>query len=226
LSTVLQAASKLLVGIAIFVGLPLVGWGLGDIPSFFSKPARLTYVVLVIVLQLLVVIRMPSVGRNRGPGTRTIRRQQVAVLLLQVLSLAIVLVAPFSDRGGIAVLAGLELLRYLGLVLFALGFVTVSWAESSLGKQFSVQVTVQEDHVLVTGGPYRHLRHPRYLGILVFNMGFSLIFRSWLALILVAALTLVLLWRIHDEEEFMHETFGSDWVAYTRRSSRLIPFLY
>lgn len=33
-------------------------------------------------------------------------------------------------------------------------------AEASLGKQFSVQVTIQEGHELVTQGPFRYLRHP------------------------------------------------------------------
>jgi protein-S-isoprenylcysteine O-methyltransferase Ste14 len=66
----------------------------------------------------------------------------------------------------------------------------------SLRKQFSVQVTIQENHQLVTGGLYRYLRHPRYLGILVFNLGIALVFRSRLGLALVAALGGVLLVRV------------------------------
>ncbi len=102
----------------------------------------------------------------------------------------------------------------------------MNWAAAALGKQFSVQVTLQKDHQLVTGGLYHYLRHPRYLSIIVFNLGISLVYRSWLALILVAALTLVLLWRIHDEEAFMHQAFGIEWEAYTHTSWRLIPFVY
>jgi protein-S-isoprenylcysteine O-methyltransferase Ste14 len=95
-----------------------------------------------------------------------------------------------------------------------------------LGRQFSVQVTLQKDHRLVTGGPYQVLRHPRYLGIILFNVGIALIFHSWLALLLVAALALVLLWRIHDEEAFMQQAFGTQWEAYARQSWRLVPFIY
>jgi protein-S-isoprenylcysteine O-methyltransferase Ste14 len=65
----------------------------------------------------------------------------------------------------------------------------------------------------VTGGPYRY---PRYLGIIVFTTGISLVFRSWLALI----------WRIRDEEALMQRSFGKDWEAYSRRSWRLIPLVY
>ena len=53
-----------------------------------------------------------------------------------------------------------------------------SWAEVVSGKLFSVQMTIQENHKLVTDGPYRYVCHPRHLSIIVFNAGLSLIFRS------------------------------------------------
>jgi protein-S-isoprenylcysteine O-methyltransferase Ste14 len=222
----IRSALKACIGIAIFAGLPLLGWGIKDIQGFVGHPARLGYVVLVALLQVLVVILFPAVGRDRGAGTKIVRRQRLAVLMLQVLSLAILLVAPYCDRRGIAVISEVQLVRYLGLVLFASGFLVMNWAEALLGRQFSVQVTIQEGHKLVTGGLYRYLRHPRYLGIITFNTGIALGYLSWLALILVAALTLVLLWRIHDEEAFMHQKLGADWEAYSKRSWRLIPFVY
>lgn len=83
-----------------------------------------------------------------------------------------------------------------------------------LGKQFSLQVTIQENHKLITEGPYRCIRNPRYLGIVLFNLGLALI------------LVVVLLWRIRDEEALMHQTFGVVWEAYTTRSWHLIPYVY
>jgi len=102
----------------------------------------------------------------------------------------------------------------------------MNWAEAKLGKQFSIQATIQEGHTLVTEGLYRHVHHPRYLGIIVSNVGLSLVFRSWLALVLVAVLTGVLLWRIHDEEALMRQEFGAEWQSYSSRSWRLVPFVY
>lgn len=226
MSIAIRTAIKLFMGIVIFVGLPLVGWGVKDLRGFMSDPVRPGYAVIVVLLQIFIVIRLPEVGSNRGKGKKTVRRQRLAVLLLQVLSLAIVITAPYCDRRNIAVLGEVEILRYFGLVLFAVGFIGMTWAEASLGKQFSVQVTIQNSHRLVTDGPYRYMRHPRYLGIMLFTTGISLVFRGWLALILVAVLTLVLIWRIHDEEALMQQEFGTDWETYSQRSWRLIPFVY
>ncbi len=226
MSKIVRSSIALFIGVAIFVGLPLIGWGLADVQGFISRPARLGYVALVILLEVFVLIKFPGAGSQRGEGTHTIRRQRWTVLLMQILSLAIVIAAAYSDRHDVTVFGESGPIRYLGLVLFALGFVAMNWAAASLGKQFSVQVTLQEDHHLVTDGLYRYLRHPRYLGIILFNVGIALVFHSWLALLLVGALTLVLLWRIHDEDAFMHQAFGTEWEAYAHTSRRLIPFVY
>jgi protein-S-isoprenylcysteine O-methyltransferase Ste14 len=222
----LGIVAKLLIGIALFAGLPLVGWGVLDIAGFFANRARLAYFLSVVLLQLFIVLKFPAIGRTGGDGTKLIPRQRVAVLLLQVLSLAILLVAPFCDHRAVAVLDVPELVRYVGLALFIPGFFLMNWSEATLGELFSVQVTIQTGHRLVTNGPYRHVRHPRYASLLLYNLGVALVFRSWLALILVAALTLVLLWRIADEESLMRQEFGAEWDAYTARSWRIVPYLY
>jgi len=206
--------TKFLAGVLLFVGLPLLGWGLTDIPGFMANPARLSYVVLVILIQAVLVIRWPEVGRQGRAGTQTVRQQRIVVVLMQALSLAIIILAPYCDRRAIAVMADVTYLRYLGLALFALGFIGINWAEATLGKQFSVQVTLQEDHQLVTSGPYRYLRHPRYACILLYNLGLALLFRSWLALLLLGLLVVVLLWRIQDEEALMRQGFGAEWDSY------------
>jgi protein-S-isoprenylcysteine O-methyltransferase Ste14 len=225
-SKMLRPWAKFLVGIVLFAGLPILGWGVLDVRGFLGNPARFAYVILVILLQAQIVTMDPGVGRDSGAGKQIVPRQRVAVFLLQVLSLAVVLAAPYSDRWALLTLDELAFLRYLGIILFAGGFILMNWAEATLGKQFSIQVTVQEDHRLVTDGLFRYLRHPRYLGIILFNVGIALVFRSGLALIIAALLVAVLLWRIQDEEKLMHQTFGEKWEAYARRSWRLLPFIY
>jgi protein-S-isoprenylcysteine O-methyltransferase Ste14 len=106
------------------------------------------------------------------------------------------------------------------------GFIVMNWAEIALGKFFSVQVTLQKNHRLITEGIYKHVRNPRYLGIITSNIGVSLVFRSWPALLLTGLLVVVLLWRIHDEEKLMGREFGGSWEAYKKRSRRLAQFIY
>jgi protein-S-isoprenylcysteine O-methyltransferase Ste14 len=216
---------KLFIGLIIFIGLPLLAWGITDIPGFFQSPARLGYVVLVLLVHLVEVIAIPDAGSGRT-GQRTVKRQRFAVLCLQMISLAMVVAAPFGDRRDLATFSDSNLLRFSGLALFAAGMGLMLWAEATLGRLFSVQVTIQEGHRLVIDGPYRLIRHPRYLGIIIFAIGLSLAFRSWLGLVFVGMLIPVLLWRIHDEEALMHEEFDREWDDYAHRTWRLIPYIY
>ncbi len=118
MSITMRGMTALLIGIVIFAGLPLAGWGVRDIQGFIANPARLGYMILAVALQGLIVLRLPEVGRSRGPGKKLVRRQQLAVLLLQVLPLAIVLLAPYGDRRHIAVLSavGVDPLFWAGSV--------------------------------------------------------------------------------------------------------------
>ncbi len=73
----LRSIISMLAGSLLFAGLPLVGWGVLDIAGYASHPARLAYVVLVVLLQIVIVLRFPDVGRGQGAGTKTVSRQHV-----------------------------------------------------------------------------------------------------------------------------------------------------
>jgi protein-S-isoprenylcysteine O-methyltransferase Ste14 len=212
-------------GLAIFVGLPLLSWGPGSARTFVDDPGRLAYLIVATLLTLVVAAAVPPPSRSRGVEDKVVHRQRVAVFLLQVLGLAIVVVSPWADRHEVLVLSSPGT-RVFGVVLFALGHILMAWAQATLGDRFSIEVTIQKNHALVTKGLYHVVRHPRYLGMLMFTVGFTLVFRSELGLVLVLAETLVLLWRIHDEEELLRHEFAAEWDAYARASWRLLPFVY
>ncbi len=126
----------LMIGLAAFVGLPLAGWGVGDLAGFFAGPARLIYAGLVLVLTTLIVIFMPNSAHSRGPGARTVARQRWAVVFLQLISIALVVGAPYGDRRGIA----LTYRSWGALVLVALAIAVLRWRiadeEAMLHREF------------------------------------------------------------------------------------------
>jgi protein-S-isoprenylcysteine O-methyltransferase Ste14 len=95
-----------------------------------------------------------------------------------------------------------------------------------LGDRFSGLVAIQPGHSLVTGGIYRIIRHPSYLGLLVNALGWGLAFRSGVGALLAVLLIPPVLARIGAEERFLLSQFGAEYRAYCARTSRLIPGLY
>ena len=132
---------------------------------------------------------------------------------------------PYLDRRDFAPLDG-DAARYLGLGLFAVGGVLRIWPMFVLGKRFSGLVAIQPGHELVTRGPYRYVRHPSYLGMMVGLAGWALVFRSVVGLAAVALGLLVLAARIEAEEALLASQFGEAYAEYRRRTWRLVPGVY
>ena len=133
---------------------------------------------------------------------------------------------PYADRRGIGLMKDEPITRWVGLVCFAFGVVLVFWSGIALGRLYSAEVTLQKDHQLITSGPYRYIRHPRYSGGIIYALGFALLFRSWIGIVALILSLVVFMLRIRDEEALMQAEFGQEWEAYCQRSWRLIPFIY
>ena len=100
------------------------------------------------------------------------------------------------------------------------------WPVFVLGRRFSGLVAIQPGHELVTDGPYRYVRHPSYLGMMLALAGWALVFRSAVGLAATALGLLVLATRIEAEEALLASQFGEPYEEYRRRTWRLLPGVY
>ena len=133
----------LLAGLIIFMLLPLAGWGINSVESFFRNPARLMFISAALVLNVYASVKIPEIGKEKSKGEKTVKRQHYAVLFLQVFSILLVFSSPYFDRRNILEIESAEYLRYAGLMLYASGFLLMHLAESYLGRQFSIEVSIQ-----------------------------------------------------------------------------------
>jgi protein-S-isoprenylcysteine O-methyltransferase Ste14 len=226
----LRAVASFLITLIVYLGLPLLGWGINDLPGFFFLYPRLGYAVLMVVLALAVgyqAIDAPEGYRgSRGDKSKRLHRQSIVAVVVILLLFGALFFLPFADRRSVSVMIDSQAVRWLGLVLAGFGLVLIFWSGVALGKMYSPEVTIQKKHQLVTTGLYRYIRHPRYLGVVLVALGLSFLFRSWIGLAANIPVLGVLLFRIKDEEAFMHQEFGPEWEAYCKQSWRLMPYLY
>jgi protein-S-isoprenylcysteine O-methyltransferase Ste14 len=214
----------------MYLGIPLLGWGLGDLRGFIASSQRLGYALVVLGLGFAVAWQAfdspEGIRGGKGREDKLVGRQSVIRIAITLLLFLALLLLPLADRRGIGALSDAPAIRWIGLVLFGLGIGFVFWSGVSLGKLYSGDVTLQDDHHLVTNGPYRWVRHPRYTGSILMGFGLSLTFNSWIGLVASMILIGVVLYRIKDEEALMKEAFGKEWEVYCERTHRLIPFVY
>jgi protein-S-isoprenylcysteine O-methyltransferase Ste14 len=101
------------------------------------------------------------------------------------------------------------LLSLVGLALVALGWHQIHRAEG-----------------LITTGLYRFVRHPQYLGIFLFTLGWLLHWPSLVTLFLWPVLLAAYFWLARLEERQAVEQFGSAYTDYAARTKRFIPYLF
>jgi protein-S-isoprenylcysteine O-methyltransferase Ste14 len=226
----LRAFRYLLIPLIPLIGLPLLGWGIDDLRGFLSIYPRLGFVLAAAIPGLAEAYYVIKVGErnnlSKGEESKRIRRQSVVLLALAPLLFGTLFFLPFADRRSIGVMMTGQVVRWLGLVLYGLGFVLMSWSRATLGRMYSGEVTIQKSHQLIKTGLYRYIRHPIYLGMLSSALGLSFLFRSWIGLVVMIPIVGGLLFRIRDEEAVLHKEFGSEWETYCQQSWRFIPYLY
>jgi protein-S-isoprenylcysteine O-methyltransferase Ste14 len=115
----------------------------------------------------------------------------------------------------------------LGLTLIILGMIMRFLAIHSLGRYFTVDVTIRENHKIKQDGIYKLIRHPSYSGSLLSFIGFGLSLNNWFSLVIVTILiTWVMIYRISIEEKVLINQFGQEYLNYKSHSFRLIPWIY
>jgi protein-S-isoprenylcysteine O-methyltransferase Ste14 len=203
--------------------LALVIWGWGDWTTFFSSPARTGVIILALAGAIAYCFSASSglgVGRREDPSSRWI------FIPLIIIALAFAWLPPHLDRLTRWTIDG-NTIRYVGLIITAIGGFVRLATVFELGHRFSIFVALQPDHRLETDGFYRFVRHPSYLGVLLTMAGWALVFRSIIGLLLTAAICVPIAARIHAEENFLVREFGEQYRAYRQRTRwRLLPFIY
>ncbi|HZY04409.1 MAG TPA: isoprenylcysteine carboxylmethyltransferase family protein [Anaeromyxobacteraceae bacterium] len=94
------------------------------------------------------------------------------------------------------------------------------WAVATLGDRWNTRILVVPGEPPVTGGPYRWLRHPNYLAVVVEVACLPLAFGSWRTALAFSALNGLLLWRRIPAEE---RALGAAWAASFSGRPRLLP---
>lgn len=118
-------------------------------------------------------------------------------------------------------------INYLGLVMIFVGIVSRILVIRSLGKYFTVDVTIRKDHKIKKDGIYNILRHPSYSASLLTFLGLGFYLNNWISLIIAFIPPfLAFLYRIKIEEKALIEQFGQDYIDYKRQTKKLIPFIY
>lgn len=163
---------------------------------------------------------------------RTLLRQGGSYRWLELVAVVLSFSLLFNHRRfsfgplGARFLPQFPALPWIGLAIDALGCGFAIWARFWIGRNWSSDITLKEDHELMRSGPYGIVRHPIYSGLAMAILGTAVGIgevRGLLALALAVAA-----WRhkANQEERLMVQQFGAAYESYRREVKGLIPFVW
>jgi len=116
-------------------------------------------------------------------------------------------------------------IHVLGAIPVSTGLGFAAWARVHLGRNWSGEITLKQEHELIRSGPYGLVRHPIYSGMLAAMFGTAIVIGEWRALIALAFFAGAVLRRVSVEERWLGETFPDDYSRYRQEVPALVPFL-
>lgn len=155
-------------------------------------------------------------GRSSGPVASFLRWPVILALTIGYVAIGIALWRPLP----VVLSPGVHLgILVVGSLLYFPGIALYLWGYGTLGRMFGISsgfgATLYQDHLLIRNGPYRYVRHPMYLAVILAAFGALLIFRTW-AMVLFSVSSLVVIFRARREERLLAEEFGEEWNLYRR----------
>ena len=117
-------------------------------------------------------------------------------------------------------------IKLAGIVLEFAGVALAIWARRVLGRNWSGEITIKQDHELVRTGPYGIVRHPIYTALLTMYVGSVIVSGQVHALIGLAIGILAYLRKTRMEEANLAIAFGEKYRAYREDTWTLVPGVY
>ena len=179
---------------------------------------------------LIVSIVNPALVNERGKWTKKIDAKWWDRWLVPVYATIAFYVVPL--------VMGLDVGRYKwselsivwvvpGGIMFVAGSVIIHWA-MIVNRHFETTVRIQEDreHKVIMAGPYKFVRHPGYVGAILWGISAPLIVGSVWAMVPTVIAISILVFRTWLEDRTLHGELDG-YTEYAHRvRSRLAPWLW
>ena len=178
------------------------------------------------VIGVYLSLKDPALLERRkkfGPGAEASPAQKIIMTIAILSTVGLFVFCALDHRFGWSPVP--TAISLLGNMLVALGLFIdlLVFRENSYGG--STIEAVAEQKVISTG-PYAHMRHPMYVGVLIMLAGIPLALGSWWGLSILVLQAPVLMWRILNEEQLLKKELPG-YIEYTKQVRyRLIPSLW
>ncbi|MBL8080305.1 MAG: isoprenylcysteine carboxylmethyltransferase family protein [Anaerolineales bacterium] len=215
-----ETMGLVMMGVALFWSAGRVDW----LPAW----AILAVMAVWIIATALVILRFnPDLLAERLGPRKGAKPWDMAIMsILGLAQLARYILAGLDQRyawtGDFPFAAQLA-----AFILCFLAYALFVWATAA-NAFFSQVVRIQTErgHTVVTSGPYRYVRHPGYVGAILFELAAPILLASWPAAIPSIVSVILLILRTALEDRTLHAELAGYAEYAARVKNRLVPGIW
>ncbi len=116
-------------------------------------------------------------------------------------------------------------ISFLSLSIYILAIIIRKWAIKSLGNFWSVHIEIKEKHRVIKTGPYRYLRHPNSLCIILEILSLTLIPNAYYTFLFALFVYMpILIIRMSLEDKMLAKKLGEEYIQYHKEVWAIFPF--
>ncbi len=181
----------------------------------------------VIATAAVVIPRNPELLAERTGPKKGAKTWDTALIGLYGVAMMIMwIVAGLDFRNSWS--SGIELpAQVVAMLIVIAAYALVVWA-TGVNAFFSQVVRIQTErgHTVVSSGPYRYVRHPAYVGMILVVLGAPIMLSSWWALIpgVISALVVIVRTSLEDKTLQTELPGYAEYAQHTRY--RLTPGIW
>jgi len=207
-------------GVALFWSAGQLNWW----PAWASIAVMMAWstATAIVILRTNPELLAERLGPRRGG-----KSWDTAIMsILGLVQLARYVIAGLDQRYGWT--GGFPLIAQIAaLIVCILAYALFVWATAS-NAYFSQIVRIQSErgHTVATGGPYHYVRHPAYIGAILFELAVPFLFASWWAFVPSVMSSILLIVRTVLEDRTLQAGL-TGYADYARRvRHRLLPGIW
>lgn len=177
----------------------------------------------ILVVGVVLLIKAPDLLRKRLAMKEREKEQQGVVALSGLLLVSSLVIAGLDYRFGWSHISSTIVTIAAVVLLVGYGLYAEVLRENAY---LSRVVEVQEGQRVIDTGLYGIVRHPMYFAVSLLYLSIPIVLGSWWALLLMPPCIFLLVLRIRNEEQVLHQGL-SGYTDYTKRVRyRMIPFVW
>jgi protein-S-isoprenylcysteine O-methyltransferase Ste14 len=187
-------------------------------------------IIYIVGLVLSIFIRIAFILKKKNTKTNIDRKSLIDILMLILILCATFIIPLFYIFSPWLNFANYYLPLWttgFGLILFIISLLLFWKSHADLDKNWHVSLEIKKDHILITNGIYKTIRHPMYSSFALWSIAQCLLLQNFIAGFSTLVIDGIMYFiRVPKEEQMMLDQFGDEYRNYMKRTWRLFPKIF